>query len=151
MNPRQLTMLSPYRLPTDTTLYMGDEEIGAILNGYAALWHPAALVGAAGLPRLASSSDHDEPAADQVYCQPDNPPLMFAEDWDQRARNAGSVVFTSTADRGETFANLFAALTEAAGEDAERIARLTALPTERIRPFLGIGLGCLVLEALCEA
>src|SRR5689334_19185821 len=67
MTPRQLTLLSPYRLPTDSTLYMGDEEVGAILNGHAALWHPAALAVAAGLPRLAQPYDHEEPAGQHVY------------------------------------------------------------------------------------
>jgi alpha-mannosidase len=43
MNARHLILLSPYRLPTTSTLYLGDDEVAAFLNGHAALWHPAAL------------------------------------------------------------------------------------------------------------
>ena len=44
MSARRPTLLSTYRLPTDSTLYLGDEEVAAYLNGHAALWHPASLI-----------------------------------------------------------------------------------------------------------
>src|SRR2546423_299542 len=75
MSARELILLSPYRLPTETTLYLGDEEVAAFLNGYTALWHPAALSGAAGPPRLGSPYDYEEPVAGHVYAVPDHPPL----------------------------------------------------------------------------
>jgi hypothetical protein len=43
MSAVQLILLSPYRLPTQSTLSLGDDEVSAFLNGHAALWHPAAL------------------------------------------------------------------------------------------------------------
>jgi hypothetical protein len=146
MSPRQLILLSPYRLPTETTLYMGDEEVSAILNGHQALWHPAALALAASLPRIAQPHEHEEPSGDCVYALPDNPPLMLSEDWAERARAAGAVVFTATQDRQETLDNLRAALAEAGAAPT-----LLDLAREKVGPFLGVGFGCLVLEALFEA
>src|SRR5437764_732371 len=67
---RTLTLLSPYRLPTQSTLYLGDEEVAAFLNGWAALWHPLALHGAGEAPRLASPYDHEQPQPGHVYALP---------------------------------------------------------------------------------
>lgn len=145
MSERQLILLSPYRLPAETTLYMGDEEVTAILNGHQALWHPAALALASSLPRIAPPYDHEEPVGDAVYALPDNPPLMLAEDWAERARAAGAILFTATTNREETFDNLREALRQAKHE------RLLDLPVEKVRPFLGVGFGHAVLGALFEA
>ncbi|MGL4553508.1 MAG: hypothetical protein ACRC33_20270, partial [Gemmataceae bacterium] len=94
MKPRQSILLSPYRLPTETTLYLADEEIACFLNGLRALWHPAALACSAALPRVASPYDHEQPAADLLVAVPDNPPLTLPDDWRDRAVAAGAVVFT---------------------------------------------------------
>lgn len=150
MNPRSLTLLSPYRLPTESTLYLGDEEVCAILNGHAALWHPAALAYASALPRIASPYDHEEPSGDHVYALPDNPPLMLADDWQDRARAAGAILFTATSDRQETIRNLLDALVAAGGDD-EQVRRLSELPADRVNPFFGLAFGTCVLEALFEA
>ena len=144
MNPRQLILLSPYRLPTDSTLYMADEEVAAILSGHAALWHPAALALADSLPRLAMPYEHEDPSGEAVYAVPENPSLHLPDDWADRARAAGAVVFTATADRAKTFANLRDALPSDTSPPV-------ALDVEQARPFAGIGLGHLLLEALCEA
>ncbi|MFO0843523.1 MAG: hypothetical protein U0797_14160 [Gemmataceae bacterium] len=145
MSERKLILLSPYRLPTDTTLYLGDEEVAAILNGHQALWHPAVLSLASSLPRIAPPYDHEEPVANAIYALPDNPPLMLAEDWAERAKAAGALVFTATADREATFENLRDALHKAKHE------RHLDLPPEKVRPFLGVGFGHAVLDALFEA
>src|SRR5262249_40904568 len=150
MNARHLILLSPYRLPTETALYLGDEEVSAFLNAYSALWHPAALAGAEGPPQFANPYDHEQPQEATLYAVPDNPPPMLPEDWRQRVRELGGVVFRATPDRQETLSNLVEALAEADPED-ERLRRLAALPPERIAPFFGLGLGCLQLEALFEA
>ena len=69
---------------------------------------------------------------------------MLPEDWQEQARACGAVFFESTADRGQTFANLLAALAPAdAGADAGKLA---SLPPERVGPFLGIGFGQLQLD-----
>jgi alpha-mannosidase len=149
MNPRSLTLLSPYRLPTDSTLYLGDEEVTAILNGHAALWHPAALLFSARLPRIDQPHEHEEPTGEQIYALPDNPPLMLADDWADRAKAAGAVVFTATRDRAETIRNLLDALRQAAPED-EQFRRVAEWPVERVGPFLGVGYGVAVLSALFE-
>jgi hypothetical protein len=150
MSTRQAILLSTYRLPTESTLYLGDEEVAAYLNGYAALWHPAALAVAAGLPRVAPPHDHEEPAGDFLFAVPDNPPPGFVDDWEGRATTAGAVIFQATNDRAHTLESLFAALRAAHGDD-ERLGKLMALPAERVAPFFGLGYGCVVLEALFEA
>src|SRR5437764_9478733 len=137
MNARQLILLSPYRLPTQSTLYLGDDEVAAFLNGYAALWHPAALRGADGPPHVASPSDHEQPVAGHVYAVPDNPPLMLPDDWEEKAREAGALVFKATTDRGETLRNLLEALAAVLPED-DPGRPLLALPMERVRPFFGL-------------
>ncbi len=150
MNPRHLILLSPYRLPTESTLYLGDEEVSAFLSGYSVLWHPAALAGAESLPRIATPYDHEQPAPGHVYAVPENPPLMLADDWEQKARAAGAVVFRATADREQTLGHLLEALRSALPEgDPGR--PLLDLPRERVAPFFGLALGSLVLEALFEA
>ena len=150
MNPRRPILLSPYRLPTDTALYLGDEEVAAFLNGMRALWHPAALAVAEGLPAIASPYDHEEPGSGLLIAIPDNPPLMLAEDWHARARAAGACLFAATADWDETLANLRAALL-AAEPGNEVVARFLDLPPDKAAPFFGLGFGCIQLEALCEA
>src|SRR5262245_47177350 len=110
MSARELFLLSPYQLPTHNTLYLGDDDVAAFLNGCAALWQPAALAGAAGLPRVASPYDHEQPHAGALYALPETPPLMLSDDWEQRARDAGALFFKATPDRGATLANLKEAL-----------------------------------------
>src|SRR5262245_38071679 len=168
MSARPLLLLSPYRLPTESTLYLGDEEVAAFLNGHAALWHPAALALAGTLPQIASPYDHEDPGPGHVYAVPDNPPSMLPDDWEEKARAAGAVVFQATADREQTFANLKAALAGITPDPsppsgvrsqesgvrsqaseltpdscsltpAADLARLLALPLERVAPFLGFG------------
>ena len=92
MDTRELILLSPYRLPTQNTLMIGNEDVGAFLNGYTALWHPAVALGASAPPRIGSPYDYEQPAANHVYAVPDSPPLFLPDDWDQRVRDAGAVV-----------------------------------------------------------
>lgn len=150
MSTRELILLSPYRLPTQNTLYLGDEDVSAFLNGYRALWHPASLVGAAGPPRLASPYDHEQPSPGHVYALPAHPPLLLPDDWQERARAAGAVWFQATPDRAATLANLLQALREQAPDQPERAALLELAP-DQVAPFLGIGFGYVQIEALFEA
>src|SRR6516162_7300305 len=110
MSARELILLSPYRVPTQNTLYLGDEEVAAFLNGYTALWHPAALIGAAAPPRLGSPYDYETPTAGHIYAVPDHPPLVLPDDWDERVRTVGALAFRSTADRATTLDHLCQAL-----------------------------------------
>jgi hypothetical protein len=150
MNARELILLSPYRVPTQNTLYLGDEEVAAFLNGYIALWHPAALLGATAPPRLGSPYDFEQPAAGHVYAVPDNPPLVLPDDWDERVRVAGALAFRATMDREETLNNLRQALREW-GEPAQASLPWLDLDAERVAPFFGVGFGHLHVEALFEA
>jgi hypothetical protein len=147
MSARELILLSPYQVPTQSTLYLGDDDVAVFLNGHAALWHPAALAGAAGVPRVASPYDHEQPTAGYIYAVPEHPPLMLPDDWDERVRDAGALSFKATRDRARTLANLLDVLRTL--PDAN--PALLDLPPERIAPFLGIGFGYLHLQALFEA
>ncbi len=150
MNARELILLSPYRPPTQNTLYLGDEEVAAFLNGYTALWHPAALTGASAPPRLGSPYDYEQPTAGHIYAVPDNPPLVLPDDWDERVRAAGAVAFRSTTDRETTLANLREAL-RSWGGNAQPSLPLLDLEPARVAPFFGLGFGHLHVEALFEA
>jgi alpha-mannosidase len=131
-------------------MYLGDEEVSAFLNGYTALWHPAALAGASAPPRIGSPYDYEEPVAGHVYAVPESPPLSLPSDWEDRATAAGARFVRSTPDRAATIANLVRAL----GSGAEGQALpdpLLELAPECIAPFFGLGLGHLQVEALFEA
>jgi hypothetical protein len=151
MSPRELIVLSPYRLPAKNSLMLGNDDVAALLNGYTALWHPAALHGASGPPRIASPYDYEQPTAGHVYAVPESPPLILPDDWDQRVLDAGAAAFRSSPDREATLANLRQALrslAERAGEGGELFPELAA---EQVAPFLGIGFGYAHVEALFEA
>src|SRR5579883_578183 len=141
MNPRELILLSPYQFPAQNSSMIGSDEVGDFLNGYSALWHPAALRGASGPPRIASPYDYDEPGAGHLYAMPENPSVYQPEDWDFRVRDAGAAAFRSLADREVTLANLFEALREREPDADPAAAALVDLPPDKVRPFFGIGLG----------
>ncbi len=149
MNPRELILLSPYRLPAQSSLMVGNDDVGAFLNGALALWHPAVARAAAGPPRVASPYDHEQPAAGQVFAVPDSPPLFQPDDWDQRVKDAGAVAFRCTLDRKTTLANLLDALRAYGGQAPP--ASLLDLPPEKVAPFLAVGFGAMHVEALFEA
>ncbi len=146
---RELILLSPYRLPAQNTLMLSNEDVAAFLNGYTALWHPAAVLGAASAPCVASPYDHEQPTAGHVYAVPDSPPLVLPDDWEQRVRDAGAVSFKATPDRAATVANLLAALRAVPAEMPQNA--LFDLPAEQAAAFYGVGFGYLVLEGLTEA
>src|SRR5262245_40724603 len=143
---RELILLSPYRVPGQNALYLGHDDMAALLNGFTALWHPAAARGAAGVPKIGSPYDYEQPTAGHIYAVPESPPLVLPDDWDQRVRDAGAVAFRSTPDRTTTLANLRQAL----AEDAQA-GPLFDQPAEKVAPFFGIGFGYVMVEALYEA
>ncbi|QDU23444.1 hypothetical protein [Urbifossiella limnaea] len=146
MTTRPLHLLSPYRLPTSYPLQMGADEVAAWLNGYAALWHPAALAGSAAAPATSNTYDHDTPLPGAVYCVPQGPHLYQPDDWRDRVRAAGAVAFAGTAARRESFANLKDALAER-GEAGP----LFDVPDDVVRLFTGLGYGYLLVDSLYEA
>jgi hypothetical protein len=142
MTPRELFLLSPYQVPAHHPLLLGNDDVAAFLNGYAALWHPAVIQGAGGPPRVASPYDHEQPAAGHIFAVPDTPPSLLPTDWAERAREAGAVAFRAFADRESTFADLRSQLNQRA---------FFELPPEKVRPFIGIGFGFMMVNALYEA
>lgn len=149
MSARELILLSPYRLPTQNTLYLSDDDVAAFLNAHAALWHPAAACGAVAPPRIGSPYDFEQPTPGHVYAIPETPPLMLPDDWEFRVREAGAVSFRATPDRAVTLANLLDALRSLG--DAGPPRNLVDLPVDQAAPFFGIGLGYSMVEALFEA
>ncbi len=146
MNPRELILLSPYRLPTQNALYLGDDDIAAFLNGYSALWHPAAANGATSPPRVASPYDYENPTAGHLYAVPDTPTPMLPDDWTKRVADAGAAFFYATPDRTATLENLRESLRKAASGEPS-----IDLDSARAAPFFGIGYGYGQVEALFEA
>jgi hypothetical protein len=137
---RELFLLSPYRVPSHHTLALTADDAAAFLNGYLALWHPAALRGAGQPPRISPQYDHEQPTAEHVYAVPASPPLFLPDDWEHRLKQVGAVSFRATANRDETVANLLEAI-------SARNAEQTALS----QSFFGLGLGYMLLEALFDA
>ncbi|HXG08164.1 MAG TPA: hypothetical protein VNK04_00070, partial [Gemmataceae bacterium] len=150
MNPRELILLSPYRLPAKDSLMIANDDIATWCNGYSALWHPAVVRLAGGPPRVGSPYDHEQPSPEHIYAVPDSPPLFLPDDWEQRVRDAGAIAFHVNADRDLTLAGLKEALL-ARGEAVEETARLFDLEADRVAPFFGIGFGYVVVETLFEA
>ncbi len=144
--PRELVLLSPYTPPTQHALSLAAEDTAGWLNAWAALWHPAALAGAAGPPKWASPHDHDPPIAGHIYAIPETPPPYMAGDWDDRVRKTGAVAFRANADRAVTLENLYEAL-----QNLPTDASTVLWPAEEVRPFFGLGFAYLTVEMLFEA
>ena len=160
MSERRLLLLSPYRLPTHHQIHLNEDEMAAWLNGFVVLWHPALLFGAKEAPKVDSPYDHEMPSAGQVFAVAEAPPLFQPDDWPYRVISAGAIRFVATPDRAATLANLRTAVEQAAtGEEEEgrksfgapEIRTLLDLSPEKVRPFLGIGFGFLMIESLFDA
>jgi hypothetical protein len=149
MSLRELILLSPYRVPAQNPLMLGNEETAAFLNAYSALWHPALLEGAAGPPRIGSPYDFEQPTEGQVYALPESPPLILPDDWDERVHRVGALAFRANSDRAATFAHLIDAIRSGPGGNGA--SGLLELRPEQVGPFLGIGFGYRMLESLFEA
>ena len=143
---RQLHLLSSYRLATSYPLQQTADEVAAWLNGYAALWHPAALAGATQAPQASTSYDHDNPRTGFVYGVPEGPHLFQPDNWNDRVAEARSIVFKATASRAETIERLLTALREAG-----QTGPLLDAPPEAVRLFAGLGYGYAMLDTLYEA
>src|SRR5437764_12597554 len=77
---RELILLTPFRVPAQSALYLGSEDVACFLNGYVALWHPALLLLAGVPPRISSPCDHEQPIAGHFYAAPEHPPLPLPDD-----------------------------------------------------------------------
>jgi hypothetical protein len=150
MTARELILLSPYQFPALNPLVLAGDDSAAFLNGFSVLWHPAALQGATGPPRIASPYDYEQPSAGHIYAVPESPPLVLPDGWEERVRDAGAIAFHATPDRAATLANLLEALRSQAGEDPACRALLD-VGAEKTRPFFGIGFGQRVVQSLFEA
>jgi hypothetical protein len=150
MNPRELILLSPYRLPAQNASMLSNDDTGAFLHAYTALWHPAVLLDAIGPPKIASPYDYEQPTEGHIYAIPETPPLILPDDWDQRVRQTGAVAFRATADRQTTMSDLRQALL-ACRPEAAAPAECIESERARVQPFFGIGFGYLMVEGLFGA
>ena len=152
MPNRQLLLISPYRLPTHSQVYLNAEEMAAWLNGYLMLWHPALLLDCPRPPSVASPYDHERPNPGQVFAVPENPTLYVPDDWGERIRAAGALRFTASPTREATRDHLKAALADPGGFATPDVtAQLLDLPDEAIADFYAVGFGYLVVDALFDA
>lgn len=175
MNARELILLSSYSYPGQSPMTLSEPEMAAWMNAYSLLWHPAALWGAAEPPRVDVPYDYEDPQPNHVYGVPDEPPLMMAEDWEEKVAAAGAKIVRAGSRRtkslekaletyrqlepsAEAVAFVFTAKGEAEPSipdglpPADEIQRrLVDLPIEKVRPFFAIGLAYLLQATLAEA
>lgn len=152
MSQRQLFLISPYRLPTHSQVYLNAEEMAAWLNGYLMLWHPALLLDCPRPPSVASPYDHERPNPGQVFAVPENPTLYVPDDWGERIRSAAALRFTACPSRDATRENLKAALADPGNFRIHDVTgRLIDLPNEAVAGFYAVGFGYLVVDALFDA
>jgi hypothetical protein len=149
---RELIPLHPYRLPAHHSLMLNEDDAAIFMNGYLSLWHPMALRGASGPPRIASHYDHETPSPGHVYAVPESPTLFLPDDWEQRVVQAGAVCFKATTDRAGTQARLLRALVPSAVATEVQVATgLAEAHDEGTNLYQAIGLGYAVLQAVYEA
>lgn len=138
---RQLVLLSSFRPSSKYRQTIDQEEAAAFLHGYLALWHPAAILQSSGLPVIGSHYEYDQPQTNHLFALPEVPNSYQPGDWEVRTKDAGSLVFASSADWQATLSNLAQSLGLGTNE----------LQDTEYLPFIGLGFGYLVLEAFCEA
>src|SRR6476620_9503615 len=144
--PRELLLMSPYTPPAQHALMLGDDVTSCWLNGWAALWHPAALRQASGPPRWIGPYDQSDPGSEQLIAMPETPPLQLASDYEDRIREKSGRSFRGVTDRQRTIENVKAALA-ALGDDVSKFDGESQLA----RHCFGLGLGYLTIEILFEA
>ncbi len=146
MTPREAHLLSPYRPPTSYPVSLNAEEATSWLNGYIALWHPAALAGLDRPPQASSTYDHDQPKEGYLYTVPGGPHLYQPDDWADRLKEANAASFRATIDPVETAAACLEAC-RVIGAPEE----LLAVSAETALVFQSLGFGYLLIESLFDA
>lgn len=139
MSQRELLLISPHRFPTRQPGELPAEEMAAFLNGYLSLWHPTVLQGTGEPPKIVDVGAAHSLHEGQLLVVPAQPGSYLPEDWTDRVKQAGARCYSATSDRAETFKHLANALNQCVSDD------------ETSRPFMGLGLGYLVLHSLAEA
>ena len=150
MKTHELILLSPYKFPAQYAMTLSDEDMAAWLNGFTALWHPAVMWQASAPPRCETTYDHETPKSGMLYALPETPPSYFSDDWAERVKQAGSIVFKATPDRAATLANLRDAL-HADGAPAFGWKEGIERAETEVGPFFGMAWGHQMLAALTEA
>ncbi len=159
MSDRQRLLLSPYRLPTHHQVYLNEDEMAAWLNGYTVLWHPALLLGGEQAPEgrfgLRPRAADGRPGLCHARFAAAVLARRLAGPGAGR-RGAEAPRATRTATRRS--AAMIEAVREAGQTDEGRDhfgspdqLALLDLPIEKVRPFVGLGFGYLIVDSLFEA
>ncbi|HEV2950046.1 MAG TPA: hypothetical protein VGX70_21895, partial [Gemmataceae bacterium] len=148
---RQLILLSPHRLPAQSTQMLANDDVACFLNGYICLWHPAAAQGAERPPIVASPYDYERPTPGQIFAIPESPPLLLPDDWDQRVIDAHALAFRSTPSRETTLANFKEAMIAFEKREKPIASSLLDLAASTLAPSFAVGFGFLQIEGLFEA
>jgi hypothetical protein len=61
-------LVSPYAIPTTNNLYLDEELLAQILNGYLSLWHPNAIAKSIKPPKIISYQDTHEIDDESLVC-----------------------------------------------------------------------------------
>ncbi len=146
MTPRESHLLSPYRPPTSYPVSLNAEEATSWLNGYFALWHPAALVGLDRPPQASSTYDHDMPKEGALYTVPSGPHLYQPDDWADRLQEANAASAPATLDADATTAGILRACrTLGTPEELLNVSASTVIL------FQSLGYSYLLIESLFDA
>ena len=146
MTPREAHLLSPYRPPTSYPVSLNAEEATSWLQGYFALWHPAALAGFDKPPQASSTYDHDQPKEGYLYTVPSGPHLYQPDDWVDRLKEASAASFRATIDAEETTTACLDACRSLGAPN-----ELLAAPADTVLLFQSLGFGYLLIESLFDA
>lgn len=130
---------------------LSHDEMAAFLNGYVSLWHPAAAILGQSLPKIGSPYDHEQPGPKHIYAVPEEPQGLMSQDWWRAVADVGAIVFRANPDRQTTLDNLMSALSSVTDHCSLPNAHLLLLTADQSAPFLGLGFGVLVLDALFDA
>ncbi|MBL8824545.1 MAG: hypothetical protein JNJ77_18305 [Planctomycetia bacterium] len=136
---KTLVLLTSYQPASKYRQSPGQEEIDAFWHGYFLLWHPSLILQSAGLPRLATYHDFEQPVSDHVFVIPQTPHRYHSAEWVEDQQKAGSVFIDALPEWEQTLQPWIKANTGKPGIETDWI------------PFASLGMGYLILQAYCDA
>ncbi|MBJ7345638.1 MAG: hypothetical protein JHD09_10205 [Gemmataceae bacterium] len=130
-------LVSQHAIPTTNNLYLDEELVAQILNGYLSLWHPNAITKSIKPPKVISYQDTHEIDDQSLVCLVD---LSNNESHGITNKNT----FTACSEKAETIQKL--------GELLKTIHNETiATQSPEIDTFFAVGFAYLMVNSLFEA
>jgi len=130
-------LVSQHPLPTTTNLYLDEDLVAQILNGYLSLWHPAIIADSINPPKIISYQDTEEITESSIVC------LVDASNHESY-RVKSSNIFNASAQKSETIKNLDKLLKSLKNFSVE------TQPAE-LDYFYAVGFAYLMVNGLFEA